>query len=188
MPKKAKSNKAPQDISMHIAFEDVNSGINKLVAGRTLVSRDKGTSSFGRSSGIPQRGLNHTTTKAIDVDINPKDQRSMLEARMVAVQDFLKKVRPEDRLFLATDDADFLDIVEGQGKAVTKAASEWRKFSKDLNVEVIDVRGQFEDSVDDFGDEGLSDMELAHKAALFRINKLTKPEGGTKGYVRQNYL
>jgi hypothetical protein len=188
MPKKGKSSKAPQDIAMHIAFKDVNSGINKLVAGRTVVSRDKGTSSFGRGSSMPQRGLNHTTTKAIDVDINPKDQKSMFEARMVVVRDFLKKVRPEDRLFLATDDADFLDIVEGQGKGVKKAAAAWKKFSKDLNIEVIDVRGQFEDSQGEFDDEEMSDMELAHKAALFRINKLTKPEGGTKGYVRQNYL
>ncbi len=188
MVKKTKSAKAPQDIAMHIAFEDVNSGVNKLFAGRTIVSRDKETSSFGRAASMPQRGLNHTTTKAIDVDINPKDNKSMFEARMVVVRDFLKKVRPEDRLFLATDDADFLDIVEGRGKGVKKAASAWKKFSKDLNVEVIDVRGQFEENKDEFDDEGLSDMDLAHRAIAFRINKMTKSEGGTKGYVRQNHL
>lgn len=134
------------------------------------------------------RGLNHTTTKAIDLKVKPKDRQSQFEARLQAVQCFLKKVRPEDHLYLATDDADFLAIVHDSAPEASKTAKEWRKFSKDLNVEIVDLRGQFGEIDQHLEDDELSDMDLTRRYATFRVNKLTKHEGGTKGYVRQNYL
>ena len=177
--------KGPQDISVHIAFEEVNSGINKLVAARTLVTRDRQSGgSYGMpSSSVPIRGLNHADTKAMDIQIKRKDRASAFEARVKAVCHFLKKARPEDRVTLATDDADFLAIVNQSDPAARKAAKTWTKFSKDLNVEVVDLRGSFEENGGIFDDEELSDMDLAHRLAAWRVNKLTKADGGTKGYV-----
>ncbi|MBL4805325.1 MAG: hypothetical protein JKY71_10700 [Alphaproteobacteria bacterium] len=179
-----RSQKAPQDISVHVAFQHINSGVNKLVAARTLVTKDHQSGGFGGyANGPPMRGLNHTTTKAIDLKVKPKDRQSQFEARMQAVRGFLKKIRPEDRLYLATDDADFLAIVHDSSPEAAKAAKEWRKFSKDLNIEIVDLTGQFGESGNHLEDEELSDMDLTRRYAAFRVNKITKPEGGTKGYV-----
>ncbi len=180
-----RANKPAQDISVHIAFQDVNSGVNKLIAARTLVSRDRKSGSgfgFGQSS-PPMRGLNHTDTKAIDIQVKPKDRASAFEARMEAVKTFLKKAKPEDRITLATNDADFLKIVNESDPAASKASRKWQKFSKDLNIEVVDLSGEFSAPDDAFEDEGLSDMDLALRHVAFRVNKLTRADSGIKGYV-----
>lgn len=180
-----RANKPAQDISVHIAFQDVNSGINKLIAARTFVSRDRKSGSgfgFGQSS-TPMRGLNHTDTKAIDIQVKPKDRASAFEARMEAVKTFLKKAKPEDRITLATNDADFLKIVNESDPAASKASRKWQKFSKDLNIEVVDLSGEFSAPDDAFEDEGLSDMDLALRHVAFRVNKLTRADSGIKGYV-----
>lgn len=187
MTKKAtkRAQKGPQDISVHVSFQDVNSGINKLVAARTMVTSDhKSRSGFGMyASSTPMRGLNHADTKAIDIKVKPKDRASAFEARVQAVSHFLKKARPEDHVTLATDDADFLAIVNETDPAASKASKNWKRFSKDLNIDVVDLRGSFGESSADFEDEQMSDMDLAHRLASWRVNKLTKPNNESKGYV-----
>lgn len=147
MPKT--SERPALNITMAVAFQEVSNGKKCLLASYALeaLAQDRGVkygpvvqSAFGISCRVP-----HGQAKSISLPADFKNKADVYLGRVLAVGEFLKNIKPVDKLLLVANDRTFLDAISNQEPEAGEAALLWQKISENKNITVVPVTDNIRD-------------------------------------------
>ena len=156
---------------LHVAFQDVNSGINKLVVGVTRTSTKTQNGGYGS-----MHSTYHTDSRAFDLDMNFNDKSDALDARIHAALGFLGKVAKSNHITVVTDDPIMLSVFADKTPIPAERMGEWKKLLE--GIKHLDVISP--DTTNAYERERLVDIDIEDMMAIsdrnirLRVNAIRK--------------
>ena len=163
--KKDSSERRAKKTTLSLSFSELNSGINKIVVGAYQHSRI-----FNGKARSP-----FINAKAIDINFNHKSSTdNPYTIRVEAIEQLLHKARNGDDITIYTTDPYMLALPKANNPDIPPETLErFNKLAEHKEITVMEPKPDDHD-----------EMEIAVRMAKLKMNALSNPSQGTKGYHR----
>jgi len=163
--KRANKARMTKSYEFHLAFEEVNGSVGKLVTGSTRV-----TQRFN--------GMAHTpdvSAKAVESPYSKSANDNPYEARMSAIEQLLHKAKSGDSIHIFTADERVHEIASDDPNVSCAVREKFKSYAaRDINIDVNDISVLEDDEY----------IKIADRMARIRANNLQNPDSGARGYHR----